>query len=283
MKQDRLLTLHRAMGVLAPRLRPFKPVLQPFRRLLQRVLDGAVSRRYPAGKLMFAEQNGRHWWLRPEVAFRGREQEYDTVLWLQQVVRPGMQVIDVGANVGQMSLEMAELVGPTGRVVAIEPAEGNLRILRDHLNGNGFADRVEVLAAVGAEAHGGVMSFFVAGESADAVGSGHSTVARALEGVDRHEVRVAKVSIDGVCRERNMSPAVIKIDVEGAELAVLEGARDTLERARPTLRIGFHPFAFADVLEASDRLRQLLAAHRYRLEAPANGPLGLEEYVATPQ
>jgi FkbM family methyltransferase len=245
--------------------------------------------RYADGALMTAMQNGREWRLAPEVALRGEFQELATIEWFRRCVRAGMTVIDVGANVGQMTLELAVLVGPHGKVVSIEPGRGNLALLRRHVSGNGLQERVEIVEAACAEAHGGEVEFYVAGDDAASVGSGHSlagadAIQRGAPGIAVHLARCAKVSIDGLCSERRLTPSLIKIDVEGGELRVLAGAKHTLTTARPLVLVGFHPFAFADLRAASDELRQLLDEVGYELEdAPRHGPFELREYVAVPR
>lgn len=237
---------------------------------------------------MSAVQNGREWRLAPEIALLGPLQELDTIEWFRRSVRPGMTVIDVGANVGQMSLELAVLVGATGKVLSIEPSSGNLRLLHRHVRGNGMQDRVEIVEAACAEAHGGEVDFYVAGDNLASVGSGHSlagadAIRRGAPSIAVHVVRCVTVSIDGLCAERGLTPSMIKIDVEGGELMVLAGAKHTLETARPLLLVGFHPFAFADALAASNELRRVLDEAGYRLEdAPRTGPFELREYVAVP-
>jgi FkbM family methyltransferase len=238
---------------------------------------------------MSAVQNGREWRLVPEVALLGPLQEFPTIEWFRRCVRPGMTVIDVGANVGQMTLELAVLVGAAGKVLSIEPGLGNLALLRRHVSGNGLQDRVEIVAAACAETHGGEVDFFVAGDNLASVGSGHSlagaeAIHRGAPDIAVHVVRCAKVSIDGLCAERGLTPSLIKIDVEGGELGVLAGAKHTLATARPLLLVGFHPFAFTDALAASDELRRVLDEAGYRLEdAPRTGPFELREYVAVPR
>ncbi len=280
MAQDLLVTVHRLSRRVAPLLGPLRGVARTtFARLMQL--------RYGDGGLTVAVQNDRRWKLIPEVALRGEHQEFETVEWFRQVVRPGMQVLDVGANVGQMSLELGALVGPQGRVVAIEPAQGNLQALKTHIEANGMGARIDVVPAACASEHGGQMSFFVAGARADSVGSGHAASAegiqRAHPSIAVHEVRVPRVSIDGLCAERALRPSLIKIDVEGGELGVLAGARQTIASCRPLVRLAFHPFAFESPLEASDEVRRFFEGFDYELRAPEKGALALEEYVALPR
>lgn len=278
---DVLIWCYRKLGPVARRLR--------VQKIARRVYEGIASRRYPNGKLSSATQNGRTWRLRRDVAERGALQEFETTSWLRSVVREGMTVIDVGANVGQMTLEMAVLVGPRGRVFAIEPGEGNLEYLREHVQGNGLSDRVEVIAAACAEVDGGEVTFFIGStDGVSSVGSGHNIVgAEAItkQGANLHvrQVRVPRVSIDGMCARLGIRPAVIKIDVEGAELLVMKGAQETLRHARPELRVGFHPFAFEDPHAASKELFALAEAAGYRIHGvTADRPLELAEYNMSP-
>jgi hypothetical protein len=76
---------------------------------------------------------------------------------------------------------------------------------------------------------------------------------------------------------------VIKIDVEGAELLVLEGALNTLGQQRPQVRVGFHPFAFEDAAAASRKAFELLGRARYRIEGiDAGQTLDLFDYNLRP-
>jgi len=260
-------------------------------RIARRVYEKVAARRYPPGSLVTARQNGRVWRLRREVAERGELQEFETIEWLREVIRPGMTVIDVGANVGQMTMEMAELVGASGRVIAIEPSTGNLECLREHVAGNGLASRVTVVPAACAQQDGGEVTFFVASTdgAAGAVGSGHNIIgSHAIlsqnSSLQVREERVPRVSLDGLCARLGIAPTVVKIDVEGAELMVMEGARVILSHARPAVRVGFHPFAFSDPQAASTELCELADTLGYRLDGVKSGErLGLAEFNWIPR
>lgn len=142
---------------------------------------------------------------------------------------PADVFVDIGANVGFFSLIAARRVGPDGRVYAFEPvAENAASIVRSsRLNG---MSNVDVYAeAVGARTYrtelilaqhiGGAM-LASAGTPPDFAGS----------------VQVDVVSLDDVIGTRKLRrPTLVKIDVEGAEMDVLQGMRRTLCSARPTL------------------------------------------------
>lgn len=281
--EDVLIWCHRKLGPVARKL--------GVQRMARRVYNEIASRRYPPDRLLKVRQNGRMWMLRREVAERGEFQEADTINWLRQVVRPGMTVIDVGANVGQMTLEMAALVGAGGRVIAIEPGIGNLEYLRQHVQGNDLADRVTIVEAACADEDGGEVTFFVASDdgATAAVGSGHNIVGadaiyKQNSQLQVREQRVPRVSIDGLCARLAIRPDVIKIDVEGAELLVVKGARQTLALSGLVLRVGFHPFAFDDAGAASKELLALAERAGYRVsDVPPDGTLRLAEYNWSPR
>jgi FkbM family methyltransferase len=278
MAQDILARLHRLSRPVSSRLGFARPIARAiFGRLL--------AARYGRG-LMRARQNDREWLLAPEVALRGEFQEFGTTEWLRGALEPGMMAIDVGANVGQMTLECAALVGPTGRVLAIEPGEGNLELLRCHVTANGFADRVEIIEGCCADLSG-TITLFVVGAGDRAVGSGHTLAGEAAvrrQGIDLavHPREVAAYTIDELCEARGLAPDVVKIDVEGAELQVLRGMARVMSTSRPLVRVGFHPFAFDDANLASDELRAVFKDAGYVFEGPSRGPLSLDEYEGRP-
>ena len=148
-----------------------------------------------------------------------------------EAIRPGDTVIDVGANLGYYTVLAADLVGPEGRVVAIEPNPEVFRRLSASIAVNGFSPRTSARnVALAGPGESGKRAFFVpAGEPKNGrfVGpqehpdwlAGHGTVS---------EVALGRIDPDSFDRVD-----FIKIDVEGAELAVLEHLRPVLEKFRP--------------------------------------------------
>ena len=249
------------MDLLIAAHRKLQPVVSSLglRKLAQKIFRFLYRRRFTDGQLVSATQNGRTWMLDPEVALRGAFAEFETVEWLRQVIKPGDTVIDVGANVGQMTLEMAHLVGPSGCVIAIEPGPGNLRVLRRHIEGNGFSNRVIIEAAACADTPG-TMKFLVHGDRPDAVGSGHHL----WRGQDAappgaQVIEVPVLTLDELCARHAAEPQVMKMDVEGAELLALRGAGKILARFRPATRVGFHPFAFENPAAVATEILEIFS------------------------
>ena len=148
-------------------------------------------------------------------------------------VREGAIVMDVGANVGAYTLLFATWAGPSGRVVAFEPSHASRLGLERHLRLNGLSDRVTVRAEAVADITGTV-PFSETGSAGD-----NRMLAAAH--VEAHVV--PSVRLDDFCAAHGLAPDVIKIDVEGAELAVLRGARRTLAMrgAELSLFVELHP------------------------------------------
>jgi FkbM family methyltransferase len=145
---------------------------------------------------------------------------------VSQIVRPGAAVWDLGANVGFYTLAFSKLVGPTGSVVAFEADGLNSAYLLQHIKLNKL-DNVTVVQAVVYRSPG-MISF-----SIDALGTQH-----AICGDSRRQI--PSISLDSYLANGESSPDVIKIDVEGAEAAVLEGAKQLLQARHPDLIIALH-------------------------------------------
>jgi FkbM family methyltransferase len=182
-------------------------------------------------------------------------------------LRAGDVVFDVGANAGGYSLLFGQWVGRQGRVYAFEPAPVAFGGLTRHVTLNGLAE-VVIPVALALSDQPGEVSFVADGFQGTnrlAAGSEATGAANAL--------RVTCDTVDRFCAARGVQPRVLKIDTEGAELLVLRGARETLQRAGEALVlfIELHPSRWAgfgyrreDLVAELDR--QELAVH------PASGP-----------
>lgn len=166
---------------------------------------------------------------------------------LRRLVRPGMQVLDLGANVGFYTLAFSRLVGPTGQVWAFEPASENLRYLRSHVELNALANVTVVAAAVGSVTG---FSMFDPGP-ASSMGKLHR----------RGSVRVRVVTLDQLIAAREIAtPDVIKVDIEGGEAEMLRGAKRLLESGHTTWLIALHG------ARASEEVREVLSDFSYQVE-----------------
>jgi FkbM family methyltransferase len=148
---------------------------------------------------------------------------------LVDVLTPGATFLDVGANVGFFSLLAARLVGPSGMVYAIEPVPANAERIRLNSRRNRFPN-VSVIEAAAA-AGDGVTTLLLAAHPGGAVIASAGAPPDPAGSLD-----VTTVTIDSlVASGRTRPPAVVKIDVEGAELDVLAGMATTLQDVRPVV------------------------------------------------
>ena len=134
---------------------------------------------------------------------------------LSKLLVPGATFVDVGAHIGLLTLAGARAVGASGKVLAIEPVPLSFELLQRSLTINGLAGWVEgKCQALGA--HHARCKFFVR----DVLG--HSSLTQGEFAAGGDEIEVSVTPLDELVR-RSERVDVIKIDVEGAELAVLEG------------------------------------------------------------
>ena len=86
--------------------------------------------------------------------------EQDEIRFVRALLQPGDSAIDVGAHIGFFTMQMAAAVGPSGRVYAFEPLDGNADLLERSISENGFTDRVRFQrAAAGAVAGQATLTF----------------------------------------------------------------------------------------------------------------------------
>lgn len=135
--------------------------------------------------------------------------------WIAARLRPGDVFVDVGASVGYFSLLAARAVGPDGSVVAVEASPAAARRLKENLARNGVSNVRVVEAAAAAEE--GRLTFYRAAWN-DAESSIVAAGGRTVEGEVPAAPLARLLSEDELARTR-----VIKVDVEGGELGVLQG------------------------------------------------------------
>ncbi len=150
-------------------------------------------------------------------------------------VTGGMTVIDVGAHVGIYSMLSSELVGPAGHVYSFEPTPWTFRILTE--NTEKLANVTITNQAVSAEAK--TLTFADYGPGYGAFNSAHEAGATGITRTPTM-VEVGSISLDAFCKERKITPDIIKIDAEGFEPEVLRGSVQLLtntSRPRPLVSI----------------------------------------------
>ena len=153
--------------------------------------------------------------------------EYEKRILFEKEVSKSNVVYDIGAHVGFYTLLASELVGKGGKVIAFEPVFRNLKYLKKHLEIN-QCDNVIVIEAAVSDKSG--ISHFNEGRNSS---MGHLS--------EDGDLTVNTVSIDELVGNGKIpAPDYIKIDVEGAELRVLKGAKSTLSNYSPKIFLATH-------------------------------------------
>jgi FkbM family methyltransferase len=173
--------------------------------------------------------------------------EVENYTFLQQHVKPGMQIIDIGAHIGLFSACSSRLTGPTGKIICFEPTPGTFSILKETLRLNHCDNVIAVQAAVSDKE--GKATFYISSTE----GCNSNSLIKNEWGGNPVGYDVKLVTIDSVVAANSIKPDLIKIDAEGAELDVLKGGIKTFKGHKPVLILGLHP-AFitqkGDTLEA---------------------------------
>jgi len=170
------------------------------------------------------------------------------VALFRQLLRVGDLIVEAGANFGAHTVAMAQMVGAQGRIIAFEPQRLVFQAMVANVALNSLANVVPVQAGLGAY-HGSINVPVLNPENSHNFGglnicnhsTGEEVPVRTIDSLDLNRCRL------------------IKVDVEGMECDVLEGARNTIGRLKPVL------YVENDRTEHSQRLIALIQSFGYRL------------------
>lgn len=205
----------------------------------------------------------------PEV--RSISEEYEPNVWrvLMNEIRKDDTFVDVGAFIGLYSIAVGSRLGSSGRVIAFEPDEDNFSLLVKNIRLNGLEGIVEVRQAAVSEADG--QFWFL---------KNHSAVGCLCPPGHENGTRVDVVTLDRVFSGERID--VLKVDVEGYEEKVLQGAHDLLcsSARRPrAIFIEVHPYAWTPLGTTSESLIATLSENGYRVETVEGTPIrSIESY-----
>jgi FkbM family methyltransferase len=190
--------------------------------------------------------------------------------WITSHLKPGDVFFDVGAHHGWMSMVAARRTGPTGKVVAFEPSPASVDFLLYHKRVNRLT-QMDIVSKAVTKADAAATPFTLVG-TGDAVMN--SLVA--IEEVKNDPrgstvIQVEAVTLDSYAQQTGLIPTLIKIDTEGSELWVCEGAKHLLAEHRPALIIATHPTWLPEGQKIED-LFALLSSYGYRVVASESLP-----------
>jgi FkbM family methyltransferase len=213
------------------------------------------------GRLTFFEDDefvGR------SLALYGEYSEEECVVF-QKCLRPGQTVVEVGANIGAHTVPIAKIVGETGRVLAFEPCAEIAKLLSANLEQNHVLSWCHVLVMAAGDTQRRVYVPRL-GEL------GHKNFGR-IE-IPNETASLNSTPMETIDSFDLDALHFLKIDAEGSELAIIRGARETIERHRPIIycendREEKSAALIAELIE----LRYRLYWHRPPLFSPLNARL----------
>jgi FkbM family methyltransferase len=211
-------------------------------------LRGFRSRITPQASILLPRGAHAHYW-------SGLHDDVDSIAFLCDSLPAGGVFCDVGANIGVYLSAIRALKGSSVKLVGFEPIPTTIALLQQTLELNGVSARIEPIALSSRAGEllltayaRGMNNFWLKGDTA-----GHPSIAVSTRRFD-----------EWISEHPDLEPDAIKIDVEGHELEVLEGATGFLARKRPALMVECHGAAWDELGVPRSRFTQLLADVGYR-------------------
>lgn len=173
-------------------------------------------------------------------------------------IKEDMCVVDIGSNIGYYVLLAATIVGPKGKVLAIEPAVNNHQLLIANARVNKIKNVEFVQCAIGDK--DGVSKFYIT------EASNTSSLIPPINGKIVALTQVKTRRLDTLLKEHSFTRVdFVRMDIEGAEVAAVDGMRDTLKRHKPTILAELHCDAAgtASIVELLQSLRTFGYAPQY--------------------
>jgi FkbM family methyltransferase len=203
------------------------------RRLIEHLSRGVVLRRrlprsVGGARLLVTPECGLSYWL-------GAAHDKSLLRHAAELMRPGSVVWDVGANQGIFAFAAAGRAGPDGYVYAFEPDTFLISLLRRSAKMNLSLAPVEVIPSAVSDRVG--LARLRIAERARSANSLEGVSASSQMGGVRESITVMTVTLDWCLAHEMRPPAVVKIDVEGAEVNVLRGAAEVLRAVRPAILV----------------------------------------------
>jgi FkbM family methyltransferase len=209
-----------------------------WRRLCRASDSGRSAELGPGGTMSVAIKGGIHVHvpagieeLTPYVLVEQEDWFEDEIHFVRRMLKPGMRCLDIGANYGVFSLSCARQVGPGGWVWSFEPTPDTARFLATSIRKNGFQN-VSLMPMALSRASG-------TAKLVTHADSEHNYLTDEVTGEVRFEI-VDVRSLDDLAREQGLENIdFVKMDAEGAEIAILEGGERFFERESPVVLFEF--------------------------------------------
>ena len=177
-----------------------------------------------------------------------------------QYLKPKDIFYDIGANVGFFTILAAKIVGHEGKVYAFEPEAANVAVLRRNTELNGFS-QVKVIEKAVSDTTG-IKKLWLT----EYCGA-HSIAPVGTKFDPKKYTTVNTVSIDDLLQQKKIEPpTLVKIDVEGAEINVLHGMSQTIQKWQPIIIYEVDDEKKEGLLNKQTKIDNFLLAHGYKIK-----------------
>ena len=208
-----------------------KSPVKPFQKSLSKLYE--IYKLHNRNKIVMAEIDGIKYQLDlnelidSSIYYEGCFEPMTTAV-INKYVREGMTVLDIGANIGCHTLRFAKLVGGGGKVIAFEPMSWAYSKLKHNIELNDFNNIVIEKIALSSVNQRAQNIYF---RSSWTIDPGSSSNAKKKEDINF-------ITLDEYVRRNKINRIdFIKLDVDGYEYKIIQGARDTLKRDKPLIII----------------------------------------------
>ena len=190
-------------------------------------------------------------------------------------------VLDIGAHIGLFSLPISEVIAEGGAVHAFEPAQANISYLHRHVELNKLEHKIKVHQSLVGDVVHNAVAFY---ELAESTGM-NTTVTDVVD--ENYDIKFRpQTTIDVFCSRFELVPEVIKIDVEGAEIAVLKGGQKVIDKFKPKIFLSVHPRQIKSNGQSIEELISVIEMLQYSIKNVDGSEVSefkLEEYLLAPR
>ena len=167
---------------------------------------------------------------------------------------------DIGAHIGLVSIPAALNMNLDSKIIAFEPSDKNYKHLKNHIKANNLTKKIKLYKNLVGEKNCKKNFYYSKYESP------LNSIIKVKQIEKYNSQSINQISIDYFCKESGIVPDVIKIDVEGAELNVLKGAKETILKYKPIIYLSVHPTHLKELGYELRQLKDLIKSLKYKIE-----------------
>ena len=143
---------------------------------------------------------------------------------------------DIGAHIGIVSLSISKNINKKGVIYAFEPSQTNLKFLKFHISSNSLKN-IRIVDKIITSDTKRKVTFYESDEA-----SGMNSIIEIGRKNITNKRYISSITLDKFCKDKKISPDIIKVDIEGSEIEMLIGAKNIIKKSRPIIFLSYHPF-----------------------------------------